>query len=77
MRKSGPILLFLLISFTGIAQIVVSNSVYKVNFSNTYHQPKYVSYYLYKGGGDCDRKGFDFKNDKSNLECATDNDYAG
>jgi endonuclease G len=32
---------------------------------------------LYKGGGDCKRDGFHFSNDKQELECATDNDYAG
>src|ERR1043165_6897143 len=58
------------------SQITVNNGVYKVNFSNKYHGPKYVSYYLYKGGGPCDREKFRFKNDKSNLECATDNDYS-
>lgn len=59
------------------AQIIVSNSVYKTNFSNTFHEPRYVSYILYKGGGGCDRSKFHFKNDMANLQCATDDDYKG
>lgn len=59
------------------AQIIVKNSVYKANFSNKLHQPRYVSYYLYKGGGNCDRSNFDFKNGDDRLLCATDDDYEG
>jgi endonuclease G len=61
---------------SGFAQITFSNAVYKVNFSNTWHVPKYVSYYLYKGGGPCDRKPFHFKNDRNDLQTATDKDYS-
>ncbi|MFL5762369.1 MAG: DNA/RNA non-specific endonuclease [Bacteroidia bacterium] len=74
--------LFFLLSFNfllaslGIAQIIVSNAAYKANFSNTYHVPKYVSYYLYKGGGPCDRKPFHFKNDRQDLLTASDDDYS-
>jgi endonuclease G, mitochondrial len=61
------------------AQIKVDKGIYKLNFSNTLRQPTYVSYFLYKGGGDCDRdeKHFTFKNDEPNLKCATDKDYEG
>ncbi len=69
--------IFLFVSGTVAGQIIVKNSTYKVNFSNTLHQPRYVSYFLYKGGGDCDRTPFRFKNDRPELECATDQDYAG
>ncbi|MES2761752.1 MAG: DNA/RNA non-specific endonuclease [Bacteroidota bacterium] len=58
------------------AQILINTGVYKCNFSNTLHEPRYVSYTLYKGGGNCDRAKFHFKNDKENVECATDADYA-
>lgn len=58
-------------------QTIVDKGIYKSNFSNTLNQPRYVSYYLYKGGGSCDRKSFSFKNDIDNLQCATDDDYAG
>jgi len=61
----------------GIAQIIVDKGIYKVNFSNTYHEPRYVSYYLYKGGGECKREKFRFKNDNPDLQCATDKDYKG
>lgn len=68
---------FIGISIIGNAQIIVSNKIYKCNFSNTFHEPLYVSYTLYKGGSKCDRKGFNFKNDQSHLQCATDDDYKG
>lgn len=70
----GLLLAFIAISFS---QIIVNKGIYKANFSNAYHQPKYVSYILYKGGGDCNRDKFQFKNDDQRLECATDNDYKG
>ncbi|MCD6065646.1 MAG: hypothetical protein K0S33_472 [Bacteroidetes bacterium] len=70
------IALFFLQAFVCSAQIIVQNAVYKVNFSNSLHQPRYVSYMLYKGGGDCDRTPFKFHNDKDNLQCATDDDYS-
>ena len=59
------------------SQLIVDRGIYKSNFSNTYREPKYVSYYLYKGGGDCNRDKFSFKNDDTRLECATDLDYKG
>jgi endonuclease G len=62
---------------SSLAQTTVKNAVYKVNFSNTLHVPKYVSYILYKGGGPCNRDQFHFLNDQTNLKCAADNDYAG
>jgi endonuclease G len=36
-----------------------------------------VSYILYKGGGDCDRSRFHFKNDNTRAQTATDHDYEG
>lgn len=59
------------------AQLIIDKGIYKANFSNTLHQPRYVSYKLYKGGGSCDRKSYSFKNDVENAECATDADYKG
>lgn len=70
-------LLTCLVTSPAISQIIVDKGIYKANFSNKFHQPRYVSYYLYKGGGSCDRKKFTFKNDMQELECATDEDYAG
>jgi DNA/RNA endonuclease G, NUC1 len=60
------------------AQIIVDKSIYKANFSNTLYVPRYVSYYLYKGGGKCDRKkeNFSFNNDMPELQCAKNADYS-
>ena len=59
------------------SQIVINKGIYKVNFSNSLREPRYVSYYLYRGGGDCERSGFKFKNDDARLVCAVDSDYSG
>ncbi len=76
-KKIIPFLLCLLL-FDGqaIAQSIVNRGIYTVNFSNTLHEPLWVSYKLYKGGGGCDRKGFRFKNDIDSLKTATDKDYS-
>jgi endonuclease G len=60
-----------------LAQVIVQNKAYKAHFSNKLRQPTWVSYTLYKGGGDCDRTKFRFYNDQENLQTATDKDYAG
>jgi endonuclease G, mitochondrial len=78
MKRIIPLLLILFCAtYMTVAQIIVNKGIYKANFSNTLHEPRYVSYYLYKGGGDCDRSKFKFKNDDSRLETATDQDYKG
>jgi endonuclease G, mitochondrial len=59
------------------SQIVVDKGIYKANFSNTLREPRYVSYYLYRGGGECGRNGFKFKNDDARLVSAVDSDYSG
>ena len=72
-------LLLLSILFYGLqlsAQTTFSNDVYKGKFSNTLHVPLWVSYTLYKGGGECSRDGIKFINDKPELQTATDDDYA-
>jgi len=75
------ILLILVLSFgfwsTIFAQIVVDKGIYKANFSNTYHESNYVSYFLFKGGGQCSRANSQFINDDARLQCATDEDYKG
>lgn len=69
-------LLFLCCCISCGAQLLVNKGIYKVNFSNEYRMPRYVSYMLHKGGGACNRKKFSFKNDDSRLKTATDADYA-
>lgn len=71
---------FILLVFSpiiGFAQLVVNKGIYKANFSNKFCGPRYVSYTLYKGGGDCNRDKFTFSNDDSRLTCASDDDYKG
>jgi len=73
-------LAFTIVLFSGsfaLSQLIVDKGIYKVDFSNSLHAPKYISYFLYKGGGSCDRKNFHFINDESRLQCATDEDYKG
>ena len=62
---------------TPFAQLIVDKGIYKVDFSNTFHAPRYISYILYKGGGKCKRENFYFINDEPKLQCATDEDYQG
>jgi endonuclease G, mitochondrial len=70
-------IIVLLVCETCNGQLIVKKAIYKANFSNSFHEPRYVSYTLYKGGGNCSRDGFRFKNDDTRLECATDDDYKG
>ncbi len=55
---------------------VLDKEVYKAYFNMKLREPLYVTYTLFKGGGDCDRKteGFDFKVDEF-TKSATDDDY--
>ena len=62
---------------TVFSQIIVDKGIYKASFNNSYRQSTYLRYYLYKGGGDCSRDKFRFKNDDPRLLCATDADYMG
>lgn len=77
-KKTIVTFTLLLIAWSTVfSQIIVKKGIYKANFSNIFHQPRYISYFLYKGGGDCSRVNFRFKNDDPRLECATDEDYKG
>ncbi len=72
------LILWKLLFFSSLyAQIVVQTDIYKCSFNNMLHEPSYVSYTLYKGGGNCNRAKYRFKNDHDNLQCATDADYKG
>jgi endonuclease G len=59
-----------------VAQSIVKRGIYTVNFSNALHEPLWVSYKLYSGGGECSRTKFRFRNDIDSLQTATDKDYA-
>ena len=65
-----------ILCFQAKSQIIVHTSIYTVNFSNALHEPLWVSYKLYHGGGDCSRKGFHFLNDIDSLKTATNKDYS-
>lgn len=58
------------------AQSIVRTLIYTVNFSNTLHEPLWISYKLFRGGGECGRAKFRFHNDIDSLKTATDKDYA-
>ncbi|HEY3388008.1 MAG TPA: DNA/RNA non-specific endonuclease [Prolixibacteraceae bacterium] len=78
MRKIILTFALLIVTWSTVfSQIIVDKGIYIANFSNVFREPRYISYYLYKGGGDCDRAKFRFKNDDSRLQCATDEDYKG
>ena len=69
-------LLFLLVASllygNMMAQSIVKRDVFTVNFSNALHEPLWVSYKLYRGGGECSRTKFRFHNDIDSLQTATD-----
>ncbi len=77
MKRSVFTFLIICLWSAGFAQIIVDKKIYIANFSNTLHEPNYVSYTLYKGGGSCSRTKFRFINDDIRLQCATDADYTG
>lgn len=56
---------------------IIDAGFYKSYYSNTYKCPLYVSYIIYKGGGDCDRSHYHFKNDVLNINSASLSDYSG
>lgn len=56
---------------------VIDVGFYKSYYSNTYRCPLCVSYTIYKGGGDCDRSHYHFKNDVPNINSASLSDYSG
>ena len=53
---------------------VIKNGVYTSYFSYALHEPLYVAYKLYQGGGDCSRKHMHFKTDNI-ANSATIEDY--
>jgi len=78
--KFITIVLLFIGHFSGKAQqiktdTIINVGIYKSYFNYTVKEPLYVTYTLYKGGGDCNRDGFNFK--KCGINSATDEDYAG
>lgn len=74
--------LVIISAFTGAysqklkADSVINTGIYKSYFSYKLKNPLYVTYSLYKGGGDCDRQAesFGFKTDGC-KPCAKNRDY--
>lgn len=68
------------ISFVNVAlgqkaDTVIDHGIYKSYYSYRYKAPLYVTYTLFKGGGDCDRGSLDFK--RCGVAGPADEDYAG
>ena len=55
---------------------LIINKAYKSYYSKKYEAPVAIVYTLYKGGGECSRKGMNFTNDIKGLPTATNKDYA-
>ena len=54
---------------------IINVGIYKSYYNYALKEPLYVTYTLFKGGGDCPRTGFSFK--KCGINSATNADYAG
>jgi len=54
---------------------IIKKPILTSYFNYEMHNPLFVSYYLYKGGGDCSRKGMNFKTDGL-KHSASQKDYA-
>jgi endonuclease G len=71
------LIISILIQSISIAQkvdTIINTGIYKSYFCYKYKEPLYVTYNMYKGGGDCSREGFNFIND-TKVKTATANDY--
>ena len=72
-------LVFLMLSLASFGQFkcdtIIDRAIYKSYFSYQLQEPLYVSYILYKGGGNCSRSKFRFKND-TKISMA-DDEYTG
>ena len=74
MRLLILFLLLPLISFSQRIDTVINNGYYTSYFNYTLKQPVFVVYKLYRGGGDCSRKGMRFKSGGARYS-ATPKDY--
>ena len=75
------ITLFLIASYLTVSaqqikiDTVINTGIYKSYFNYSLKEPLYVTYTLYKGGGDCTREALTFK--ECGIKSASDQDYAG
>lgn len=81
MKTKATILFFVFLFFASLCYsqkntIRIAKDNYTCFFDTSLRQPLVVVYKLYKGGGDCSRAGFSFKNDLPNIRTATQADYA-
>lgn len=77
-EASGWIILFLFLFGSVRAQsidTVIHTDIYTSYFNYQLHEPLFVSYQLFKGGGDCSRAGMTFKTGGL-IHSATEKDYA-
>ena len=83
MKQKHIILFLLFLNFSYVyAQTydtIIKTAIYTSYFNYNQKLPAVLTYKLYKGGGECQRKGkgFRFVNDIKSLKTATDKDYAG
>ncbi len=78
--KKFLFLITILFSIYGYSQqtkvdTIIRNGVYESHFNIEIKEPLFVTYKMYKGGGDCSRVGFRFKND-TKIPMATSKDYS-
>jgi len=79
MKKIISLLITIFVSIISFSQgidTVINTGFYKSYFDIDIKEPVYLAYKVYKGGGNCSRAGFKFKND-TKIPMATDKDYAG
>ena len=55
---------------------IINTGIYKSYFSYSIREPLYVTYTLYKGGGNCDRNKEAFRFKSCGIKTATDADYS-
>lgn len=54
---------------------IIDMQVYKSYFNYALKEPLYVTYHLFKGGGNCDRDAQNFNFKKCGIDTATSADY--
>jgi endonuclease G, mitochondrial len=81
MKSKTILILFVFMNFSFVYSqaydTIINTAVYTSYFNYNQKLPGVLTYKLYKGGGNCDRKGFRFVNDINSLKTATDKDYKG